>query len=99
MVEAVGDEVDPKKVPPDISDFPPIVHIAFDVFNALSDNLVSLGMGGIIFTGKDYGNFTMIADLLLVSPEERLELFKIVSFLDARAKAKAIKDASKKSKK
>lgn len=95
----MGDEPDLEKVPPDINDFPTSVHVAFDIFNALSDSYISAGMGGIIYSGKNYGSFTTLAEMLLVDSEDRLEVFRIVSHLDARARAKALKDANKKTKK
>ncbi len=98
MCFEMGDEPDPNKIPPEITDFPIQVHQAFEIYNALSDNYVNNSVS-VVFVGKDYSAFDIVAELVLVPKEDRLEVFRIVQFLDSRARQQALKDAEKAAKK
>lgn len=52
MIEQTGEEIDWKRIPPDIEDFPPMVHRAITIYNNLGDRVYS----DVGFTGKDYTN-------------------------------------------
>ena len=56
MIEQTGEEIDWKRIPPDIEDFPPMVHRAITIYNNLGDRVYS----DVGFTGKDYTNLKFI---------------------------------------
>lgn len=93
----LGDEIDEKKMPPDLDDFPSYVHQALDVFNCLPDTY----SGGMepIYSGKDYSALSDLFSVLNVEKEDQLLVFKVVHSLDTRARTQAINEAKRKAKK
>ena len=59
MVEQTGEEIDWDRCPPDIEDFPPMVHTAVTLYNNLGDRVYS----DVGFTGKDYTNLDFLLEL------------------------------------
>ncbi len=94
----MGEDPDPSKMPPEIEDFPTVVHQAFEVYNSLSDTYINNSIS-VVFVGKEYSSFNIISDLILVPEEDRLEVFRIVQFLDGRARKEALKEAERAAKK
>lgn len=99
MCQVFGDEPDPSKIPPDIYDFPDYVHIGLEIFNLLSDNFTSIGMGQPLFIGKDLTALETLFGVYAVDKEERRYVIDVVELANERAKARAIRDAKKNSKK
>ena len=59
MVEQTGEAIDWDRCPPDIEDFPPVVHTAVNVYNQLGDRVY----GDVGFIGKDYTNLNLLLEL------------------------------------
>lgn len=91
MCEALGDEIDLEKIPPDFDDFPEYVQDAFNIFNALTDTYT----GGMepIYCGKNYSGIDAIFKIYEVPEEDQRLTFDIIYELDLRARKKAIKQA------
>ena len=92
MHQQLGDEVDWDKAPVELDDFPTYVHQAMEIFNCLPDTY----SGGMepIYSGKDLASFSMLANEVF-EVEKFQDVFRVVSFLDYRAKEKAINAAKK----
>ena len=56
MMEQTGEEIDWKKCPPDMEDFPPSIHTALNIYNSMN-NRVYPDVG---YVGKDYTNFKFL---------------------------------------
>ena len=59
MCEQTGKEIDWEKCPPEIEDFPSIVHIAMEIYNSLGDKVFP----DVGFTGKDFTNLLLMYEL------------------------------------
>lgn len=93
MCEMMGDTPDPRKLPPEYMDFPGYVHDSIDIFNALPDTY-SGGMS-TVYVGKDLSSLSVLFDLFLVAQDYRMKVFRVIQFLDNRARKQAIKEANK----
>ena len=89
----MGREPDLLNMPPDYDDFPSYVHVAIEIFNSLPD-LYSGGMTSI-YVGKNYSSLEVIFSMYLIDKEDRMQVFKVLQFLDSRAKTSAMKEANK----
>jgi len=56
MVEQTGEEIDWDRCPPDVEDFPDMVHTAINIFNALGDRMYP----DVGFVGKDFTNLELL---------------------------------------
>ena len=56
MVEQTGEEIDWDRCPPDIEDFPKVVHTAMNIFNSLGDRIYA----DVGYIGKDFTNLKFI---------------------------------------
>ncbi len=84
--EQLGREIDPDKIPPEISDFPEVVQNAIIAFNMLGDRIVA----DIGYLGKDY---TLLPVLM---EEENKELFlEVLAWLDSKAREKSAEEMKK----
>lgn len=97
MCEELGQEPVESEIPPAYEDFPTEVHTAYKMFNDLPDNYTGGQMS--IFSGKDYTALPVLFELYSVSSEDRLGIFRIINYLDSKARQKAIKDAEAAAKK
>jgi len=96
MCEAMGDEPDMNKLPPEFSDFPSYVQVSIELFNSLPDTY-SGGMS-TVYTGKNLSSLPVLFDLFNIT-DEKLKVFEVIRFLDHRARTQAHKQAEKASKK
>lgn len=76
MMEQMGREPDPDKMPPDMEDFPSIVQEAINVFNTLGDRIVA----DVGYLGKDY----TLLPVFLESIDDRELFIEIITWLDAK---------------
>lgn len=97
MCAALGDTPDLNKMPPELEDFPDYVLIAMDLFNCLPDKYT----GGMepIYAGKDYSSLEILYRVFDVEPDEERLTFRVIQFLDTRARNKAIRDAERRARK
>lgn len=97
MCEQLGEEVDYNKMPPSYEELPWYVKDAMEIFNSLPDTFTS-GMSPI-YIGKDLSSLDTLFDLYSIDSDYRLLAFKVIRFLDSRAKNKAIQLAKRQQKK
>ena len=98
MCEELGEEVDPDKIPAELSDLPEYIETALTIYDALPD--MFSGGHSSIYSGKDYSSLETIFNLYYVTDaEDRLSIFKVIKHIDSRARQKAIKQAEAASKK
>ena len=97
MCKALGKEIDYSRMPPSFSEFPWYVKDAVEVFNSLPDTYTS-GMSPI-YIGKDLSSLDTLFKLYSIDSDYKLMAFKVVRFLDSRAKNQAIKQAKQQQKK
>ena len=93
MCKQLGKPVDKSKLPPSFSQFPWYVKDAIEIFNSLPDTYAS-GMAPI-YIGKDFSSINTLFDLYSIDSDYRLLAFKVVRFLDSRAKDQAQAQAKK----
>lgn len=93
----MGLAVDFDKAPPRYEDFPSYVHTAIDIYNLLPDTY-SGGMESI-YSGKNLASLQVLLDIKLVDREDYQYILDVLTFLDDRARRKAISDAEKRNKK
>lgn len=97
MCEALGKEVDYSRMPPAYHEFPWYVKDAIEIFNQLPDTYTS-GMTPI-YIGKDISGLEILMNLYTVDSDYRLLTFKVISFLDGRAKEQSLRVAKQQQKK
>jgi hypothetical protein len=56
MCEQTGEEIDWDRCPPEIDDFPPLVHTSVEIFNSLGDRVYP----DVGFVGKDFTNLELL---------------------------------------
>ena len=78
MVEQTGEEIDWKKCPPDIEDFPDSVITAINIYNSLGDRVYP----DIGFVGKDFTNLSLLYKNYYIEEYEEDWLFELLLFLD-----------------
>jgi hypothetical protein len=93
MEEQLGGEIDYSKIPPSWEDFPHYVHLAVELFNSLPDTY-SGGMSSM-YVGKNYSSLEVLLSLYSIEGDDRLAVFEVIRFLDARAKEASLKEAKK----
>ena len=100
MCEQLGDEPDQEKIPLELEDFPDYVNIGMEIFNVLPDTYTSLGMEGVMYTGKDLSSLSFLArEIFEVEDREELKsVFSIVAYLDTRAREAEQRRVDKKNK-
>jgi hypothetical protein len=78
MCEQMGQEPDPDKIPPDVSDFPVDVQLAMSVFNKLGDRVFP----DVGYLGKDYTQLPLYMDVYGV--ENKKIFLEVLLRLDAK---------------
>ena len=79
MVEQTGEEIDWDRIPPDIEDFPDIVHTSVDIYNLLGDRIYP----DVGFVGKDYTNLDYLFTSNNIEGHQHKELiFDLLHFLE-----------------
>lgn len=72
------------------SDLPLIVQSALKVYNKLPEIHMSLGMGGSLFTGKDYTGFLSLCSLYYVTSErDQNTVLNVCEYVEQKYIAKA----------
>lgn len=97
MCEAMGDEPDLDKIPPEIDSFPDYVQLAIEIFNSLPDTY-SGGMAPV-YTGKNLSSLLPLYEIFQVVGRDKMKVFEVIRFLDSRARKQAINEAKKANKK
>jgi hypothetical protein len=77
ICEQLGEEPDPEKMPPDLTDFPVEVQVAFFIFDLLEDRWE--GMSGT-YMGKYWSNINTLFDLYEI--EDRRIVFYIMKIYE-----------------
>lgn len=77
ICEQLGEEPDPEKMPPDLTDFPVEVQVAFFIFDLLEDHWE--GMSGT-YMGKYWSNINTLFDLYEI--EDRRIVFYIMKIYE-----------------
>ena len=77
ICEQLGQEPDPEKMPPDLTDFPVEVQVAFFIFDLLEDRWE--GMSGT-YMGKYWSNINTLFDLYEI--EDRRIIFYIMKIYE-----------------
>ena len=98
MMEQTGEEIDWKRCPPDIEDFPPSINTALNIYNSMNNRIYP----DVGYVGKDYTNFFIWLDLHSIQDYEKDWLMEIILFVESaeiEASQKAIKAAYDKIKK
>ena len=80
MCEQTGEEIDWKKCPPDLEDFPESVYTALNIYNSMGSRV----QADIGYIGKDYTNLSLLYKLYLVEKHEEDWMFELLLFLDDR---------------
>ena len=81
MCEQTGEEIDWKRCPPDIEDFPESVYTAMNIFNCLGNRV----FGDVGFTGKDYTNLNILYKQYYVKEHEKDWIFELLLHLEGRS--------------
>ena len=68
----MGEEPDPERMPPDASDFPLEVHVAFFMYNILSDRFE--GMSGT-YLGKDWSSLNTLYNIYEIEDQKTVTMF------------------------
>ena len=97
MCEQLGDPIQEDRIPPEMDDFPSYVETAISIFNSLPD-MYSGGMEPI-YSGKDIGAINTLYDIFSVENDDKLRVFRVVHYLDSRARKQAINEAKRKANK
>lgn len=97
ICELQGEKPDLSRIPPSYSEFPWYVKDALDIFNSLPDTYTSAMSP--IYIGKDFSSLDTLLDLYDIDSDYRFLVFKIIRYLDSRAKDQAIRQAKQQSKK
>lgn len=100
LCEAQGIEPDPKVMPLDLNDFPPIVLLALNMFNQLRD--VYIPGDFPTYIGKDLGALLTLLDIYeITQPRDKQLILKVINILDsaavtaAKAKIEAVRKKNK----
>ena len=81
MCEQTGEEIDWKKCPPDIEDFPSLVIDILNIFHSMGDRIYP----EIGYIGKDFTNFNFLCDLYGIDEHQLEYVHELILFLDSRA--------------
>ena len=96
MCEQMGEEIDYKRIPPTFSELPWYVKDGLELFNNLPDTYTSAATP--IYIDKDISSLETLMNLYGIESESRLIVYKVIRYLDNRAKKKALQRAKQKSK-
>lgn len=91
ICQQLGEEIDFEKMPPSFAELPWYVKDAIEIFNSLPDTYTSAMSP--LYVGKDISCLDTLFDLYSIDSDSRLLAFKVIRFLDSRAKKKAIQQA------
>ena len=80
MCEQTGEEIDWKKCPPDLEDFPESIYTALNIFNSLGNRVFP----DIGYIGKDYTNLDLLYSFYYIEEYEKDWIFELLLFLDER---------------
>lgn len=94
ICEMNGEKPDLDKLPPLYRELPWYVKDAMDIFNSLPDTYTS-GMTPL-YIGKDLSSLEVMFNLYDIDSDYRMLAFKVIRFLDSRAKNQAIQQAKRK---
>ncbi len=81
MCEQTGQEIDWKKCPPDLEDFPETVYTALNIYNSMGSRV----QAEIGYIGKDYTNLNLLYKFYYIKEYEKDWIFELLLFLDERA--------------
>ncbi|AUG85040.1 tail assembly chaperone [Vibrio phage Ceto] len=86
----LGEKPDPKRMPIDFSDFPPIVRDAIEIFNRLGDRYTSTDLGPL-YIGKDISTLDFLYNIYEIHDvEDRKLTLEIVQHLDSKIVKQAV---------
>ncbi|URF91875.1 hypothetical protein [Escherichia phage EC148] len=84
LCESMGIEPDPKAMPVELEDFPPIVSISMNIYNSLIDCFIPGDFP--IFIGKDKAALGVLFDIYgITDPIEKEFVLHIINIFDAKA--------------
>lgn len=101
LCKAQNIEPDPSIIPIDFSDFPDIVHIAFEIYNQLEDRFQFVNMETpAIFIGKEKSILKfLLEDIYLINTQyEKKLIVDILNIIDKHAVKTALDKLKKKRK-
>jgi hypothetical protein len=79
MCEQTGEEIDWKRCPPDLEDFPEIVIDSLNIFNSLGNRMYA----DVGFVGKDYTNLELLYDFYDIKEKRSKEyVFELLLYLE-----------------
>lgn len=93
LCKAQNIEPNPKLIPVDFSDFPDVVHIAFEIYNQLEDRFQFVNMEKpAVFIGKEKSILKFLFDdiYLIHSQYEKKLILEILNIIDKHAVKTAI---------
>ena len=80
MCEQTGEEIDWKKCPPEIEDFPDSILTALNIFQSLGIRVYP----DVGYVGRDYTNLDLLYKVYFVEKHEEDWIFELLLFLDER---------------
>lgn len=87
MKELGGEIPSLEEMPLDITDFPDIIHIAFDIFNQLPDEYIPRMDAPPFYNGKNLECLELMFSLHYITcTEEKRILLELINTLDSQAK-------------
>ena len=97
LCESLGIKPDPKAMPVELEDFPPIVSTSMNIYNSLIDCFIPGDFP--IFIGKDKSALGVLFDIYgITDPIEKEFVLHIINIFDSKAVDAARKRAEKHSK-
>lgn len=88
----MGDEPDPEKLPPVLSDLPESIQVALEIYEKLPDNFT----GGRIstYSGKNIAALPVLLDIYLITDHQsRMEITETILHLDRQNVKESIDQA------
>ena len=80
MCEQTGEEIDWKKCPPEMGDFPDIIIDTLNVFHSMGDRIYP----EIGYIGKDYTTYEMLLDRYGIEEHQKDYVLDLILWLDNR---------------
>lgn len=97
ICEVLGEKPNPEAMPLEMSDFPPIISLAFTIFNSLRDTFMPTEIP--VYTGKDLAGLPVLLDIYEVTePSDKQLLLQVINVLDAQAVAASRAELAKRAK-
>jgi len=81
MCEQTGEEIDWKKCPPEMDDFPNIIIDILNVFHSMGDRIYP----EIGYIGKDYTNLDLLLNMYNIGKHNLEYAMELLLWLDSRA--------------